>query len=68
MEEMVYDVHYLTDEPLDQVKSWLANNCEGKWALELDGMSDDYTKVNLKVLFERESDIRTLCDLSSQTH
>ncbi len=68
MEEMVYDVHYLTDEPLDQVKSWLSNHCEGKWALELDGMNDDYTKLNLKVLFERESDIRTLCELSSHTH
>ncbi|MEX2451087.1 MAG: hypothetical protein WD407_09550 [Rhodospirillales bacterium] len=68
MEEMIYDVHYLTDEPLDRVKSWLANHCEGKWALELNGMNEDYTKVNIKVLFERESDIGKLCELSSQPH
>ena len=68
MEEMVYDVHYLTDEPIDQVKNWLADHCEGKWNLELDGMNEDYSKVKIKVKFERESDIRTLCELSSLAH
>ena len=68
MEEMVYYVHYLTDEPIDHVKNWLASHCEGKWNLELDGMNEDYSKVNIKVKFERESDIIKLCELSSQAH
>ncbi len=68
MEELAFDVNYMTDEPIDHVKTWLAKNCEGKWNLELDGMSEDYTKVNIKVKFERESDILKLCELSSQAH
>jgi hypothetical protein len=68
MEKMVYDVHYLTDEPIDHVKSWLSSHCEGKWNLELDGMNEDYSKVNIRVKFECESDIVKLCELSSQAH
>jgi hypothetical protein len=67
MGALSYPVIYRTDESVDQVEAMLSAHCEGRWHVELE--TDDATgkvespvdRMNLRVLFERESDIQTLC-------
>jgi len=66
MGQLNYDVLYKTDEPVDQVEAWLDAHCEGAWKLEIESPAQFSHKKNLKVLFERESDITKLCQLASQ--
>ena len=34
MSELAYDVSYTPDEPIEHVKSWRHNHCNGAWKLE----------------------------------
>lgn len=62
MGALSYPVMYHTDETVDEVESWLASQCEGGWSVALESRDeDDDPRKSLKVVFERESDIRTLC-------
>jgi len=62
-----YPVIYRTDETVDQVEALLSAHCEGRWQVKLEieeaaeiAMTET-DRMNMRVLFERESDIRTLC-------
>jgi hypothetical protein len=66
MSELAYDVSYTTDEPIEHVRSWLTDHCDGAWKLEKRKASDKGKAwQNLKVCFEIESDIGELCRLAS---
>ena len=67
MGSLSYPVIYRTDESVDQVEAMLSAHCEGRWQVELEideamgKVAPPADRMNLRVLFERESDIRTLC-------
>ena len=56
-----FPVLYLTDETIDEVECRLASHCEGDWSVELEDVDEELNRKSLKVLFERENDIRALC-------
>ena len=67
MGELSYPVIYRTDESVDEVEAMLSAHCEGRWQVEMERdaamgtVESPVDRMNLRVLFERESDIRTLC-------
>lgn len=67
MRKMAYNVYYQTNEPIDYIREWLENHCKGNWKLELDGMNEDSSRINIKVNFEHESDTTKLFELSAKT-
>ena len=60
MGSLNYPVLYKTDETVDQVKDRLSARCEGTWSVEVESTDAASNRRNLRVVFARESDIRSL--------
>ncbi len=56
-----FDVVYLTDEPRREVERRLRSHCQGAWTLRANGRNSEAGQVHYTVMFERESDIASLC-------
>ncbi|MCW8836841.1 MAG: hypothetical protein OQJ99_10825 [Rhodospirillales bacterium] len=58
---LAYDVLYVTDETLEEIRARLRATCRGAWDLRRVGFPVGKKARRVKVFFERESDISALC-------